>query len=47
VRARANGTVAYLKEAIATQLSLSPRLALTLMPAGKDAPLPNDSIIAP
>ena len=49
VRARGNGTAAYLKEMIQAQLSLSPRLKLFLVPDGaaEGEDLRDDAIIAP
>ena len=47
VRARLNGTVAYLKRQVAMQLHISPRLALSISLPSSDLPLNDDAIIAP
>ena len=47
VRARLNGTVGYLKQQIATQLHISPRLALSISSSAATFPLQDDAIIAP
>ena len=47
VRARFNGTVGYLKRQIATQLHISPRLALTVTASSSTIPLNDDAIISP
>merc|ERR1719240_975993 len=47
VRARFNGTVGYLKRQIATQLHISPRLALSITASSSTIPLNDDAIIAP
>lgn len=47
VRARASGTLAYLKRMIAIQLYLSPRLSITITAAKGGEPLRDDVIIAP
>jgi hypothetical protein len=45
VRARMNGTIAYLKRQVATQLHISPRLTLTISSATSTMPLNDDAII--
>ena len=47
VRARFNGTVGYLKRQVATQLHISPRLALTITASSSTIPLNDDAIISP
>jgi len=46
VRARINGTIAYLKRQVATQLHISPRLTLTISSSTSTQPLNDDVIIS-
>ena len=46
VRARMNGTIAYLKRQVATQLHISPRLTLSMSTSSSKMPLHDDTIIA-
>jgi len=46
VRGRLNGTIAYLKRQVATQLHISPRLTLAVSSSSSSQPLNDDVIIA-
>ena len=46
VRARMNGTIAYLKRQVATQLHISPRLTLSMSTSSSKMPLHDDTMIA-